>query len=153
MLSPSLEDYLEEIYNLSIVNELIRVKDIGRKLNVSSPSVVKALIKLNNEGYVVYKKHHEILLTEKGRKLGKLLVKRNTILQDFLDVINSGCDKEKEAEAMEHYLSSPTIQAIEKFVKFMKEEKEIHNKFKEYCTNLNTYHWSEEIDKNAEIKE
>ncbi|PAB58646.1 metal-dependent transcriptional regulator [Anaeromicrobium sediminis] len=153
MLSPSLEDYLEEIYNLSKANNLIRVRDIGNRLNVSSPSVVKALIKLNNEGYVEYKKYHEILLTKEGERLGELLVRRNKILQEFLKVINSDCNKEKEAEAMEHYLSSPTIKAIEKFVEFMKKEKDITEKFKKYCDSIDEFHWSEEIDKNAEIKE
>ncbi|MCT4595485.1 MAG: DNA-binding protein [Anaeromicrobium sp.] len=153
MLSPSLEDYLEEIYNLSKINRLIRVRDIGNRLNVSSPSVVKALIKLNKEGYVKYKKYHEILLTKKGERLGALLVRRNKILQEFLEVINSNCNKEKEAESMEHYLSSPTIKSIENLVEFMREEREVTEKFKRYCDSVGEFHWSEEIDKNAEIKE
>ncbi|HHY27016.1 MAG TPA: iron dependent repressor, partial [Desulfitobacterium dehalogenans] len=32
MLSPSLEDYLEEIYRFSLENSVVRVTDISKKL-------------------------------------------------------------------------------------------------------------------------
>ncbi|QEK12836.1 DNA-binding protein [Crassaminicella thermophila] len=133
MLSPSLEDYLEEIYRLSLQKSEIRIRDIAHRLNVSSPSVVKALRKLNKDQYIEYKKYEGIYLTEKGKKLGDLLVKRNGVLQEFLAVIHSDCDAVQEAEAMEHYLSAPTISAIEKLVDFMKQDEEIMDKFLKFC--------------------
>lgn len=45
MLSPSLEDYLEEIYRISQSGETVRVTDIAACLNVSLPSVTRALQK------------------------------------------------------------------------------------------------------------
>ncbi|QZY56139.1 metal-dependent transcriptional regulator [Crassaminicella profunda] len=146
MLSPSLEDYLEEIYRLSLIKSEIRVRDIAEKLKVSSPSVVKALRKLHNESYILYKRYEGIYLTQEGEKLGKLLVKRNSVLQEFLSVINSQCDVEAEAEAMEHYLSSPTILSIEKLVAFMKKDREILNKFLKFCGTEEKKHWSEELE-------
>lgn len=145
MLSPSLEDYLEEIYQLSLQNDEIRVRDIGARLDVSSPSVVKALRKLSRENYVEYKKYQGIYLTEEGKKLGNLLVKRNSVLQEFLFVINSNCDTAKEAEAMEHYLSPPTISAIEKLVEFMKNDTEMMNQFAKFSEMGEEKHWSEDI--------
>lgn len=145
MLSPSLEDYLEEIYQLSLQNDEIRVRDIGARLDVSSPSVVKALRKLSRENYVEYKKYQGIYLTEEGKKLGNLLVKRNSVLQEFLFVINSNCDTANEAEAMEHYLSPPTISAIEKLVEFMKNDTEIMNRFTKFSETGEEKHWSEDI--------
>ncbi|WP_053956441.1 metal-dependent transcriptional regulator [Inediibacterium massiliense] len=146
MLSPSLEDYLEEVYRLSLNNKEIRVLDVATKLNVSSPSVVKALRKLNKQGYIIYKRYEGIYLTEEGNKLGCLLVKRNTVLQEFLTVIYSKCNKEEEAEAMEHYLSSPTILAIENLVEFMNKNQEIQKDFIKFCKEKEEKHWSEEID-------
>lgn len=118
MLSPSLEDYLEEIYRFSLKNDVVRVSDIAACLDVTMPSVNNATRKLSNENYLVYKKYRELVLTDKGRKLGRFLVERNSILQKFLRVINSGCDIKAEAEAMEHYLSMPTLWAIESLVDF-----------------------------------
>ncbi|KXG75436.1 metal-dependent transcriptional regulator [Thermotalea metallivorans] len=145
MLSPSLEDYLEEIYQLSLQKKEIRVRDIAEKLNVSSPSVVKALRKLSKDKYIHYRRYEGIHLTEQGERLGKLLVKRNSILQEFLFVINSNCDTAKEAEAMEHYLSSPTISAIEKLVTFMRKEEDVMERFLKFSDLEDEHHWSEEI--------
>ncbi|WZL74250.1 iron dependent repressor, metal binding and dimerization domain protein [Clostridiaceae bacterium 35-E11] len=145
MLSPSLEDYLEEIYQLSLQKNDIRVRDIADRLNVSSPSVVKALRKLHRENYIEYKKYEGIYLTDEGRKLGNLLVKRNSVLQEFLFVINSNCDIAQEAEAMEHYLSAPTISAIENLVAFMKGDQNMMEKFSRFQECEEGKHWSEEI--------
>ncbi len=132
MLSPSLEDYLEEVYNLYINKDKIRIRDIAEKLGVSPPSVVKALHKLNNEGYLDYERYKRIRLTEKGLRLGKSLVKRNDILQEFLIIIDSKCDPAAEAEAMEHYLSPSTVSTFKKLSSFLKENKDVLEKFLEY---------------------
>ncbi len=144
MLSPSLEDYLEEIYRLSILKNIIRVLDIADRLNVSSPSVVKALKKLHEEKLIRYTRYTEILLTAEGEKLGRLLVKRNSVLQEFLTVIHSNCDLAKEAEAMEHYLSPPTISAIENLIEFMK-LKEVREMFDRFNEPASDTHWSDRI--------
>jgi len=148
MLSPSLEDYLEEIYQLSLQNEQIRIRDIAERLNVSSPSVVKALRKLHKKNYVQYQRYQGVELTEEGERLGNLLVKRNSILQEFLYVINSHCNTVQEAEAMEHYLSPPTISAIEKLVEFMKREPDVMKRFMEFCEQYGENHWNSEIEGN-----
>lgn len=129
MLSPSLEDYLEEIYRFSLNNNVVRVSDIAACLDVTMPSVNNAIKKLSDENYLIYEKYKELVLTAQGRKLGNFLVNRNSILQRFLQVINSNCDIKAEAEAMEHYLSLPTIWAIESLVDFFDQNIEIAQQF------------------------
>ncbi|MBF7083544.1 DNA-binding protein [Desulfallas sp. Bu1-1] len=133
MLSPSLEDYLEEIYRFSLNHNVVRVSDIATCLDVTMPSVNNAIRKLSSENYLIYKKYKELVLTEKGRRLGKFLVERNRILQNFLRVIDSKCDIKAEVEAMEHYLSLPTIRAIENLLDFIEDNKECHEKFIRHC--------------------
>ena len=118
MLSPSLEDYLEEIYRISQSGVSIRVTDVASCLNVSLPSVTNALKKLDESDYIEYRRYRDIILTEKGKELGSFLVERNRVIREFLIRIGSVCDVVAEAEAMEHYLSLPTITAIINFVKF-----------------------------------
>lgn len=118
MLSPSLEDYLEEIYRFSLTSNTVRVTDLSNKLNVKLPSVTKALHRLKDLNYINYEPYGEIELTEMGRDRGCFLVKRNTILIEFLTLICSKCNVEAEAEAMEHYLCNATISAIETLVSF-----------------------------------
>lgn len=121
MLTPSLEDYLEEIYRFSLTLDTVRVTDISKKLRVALPSVTKALYKLRDENYIEYERYGEIQLTAQGKEFGYYLVTRNQLLQEFLSLIGSKCNFAAEAEAMEHYLSSATIDAIRTLVEFMKE--------------------------------
>ncbi|MBO8138834.1 MAG: DNA-binding protein [Desulfotomaculum sp.] len=137
MLSPSLEDYLEEIYRFSLNNDVVRVSDIASCLDVTLPSVNSAIRKLSEKEYLIYKKYRELVLTEKGRRVGKFLVERNRMLQNFLKAINSQCDVKAEAEAMEHYLSLPTIRAIENLLDFLESNKECRKKFMKHCQYRN----------------
>lgn len=133
MLSPSLEDYLEEIYRFSLKNNIVRVSDIAACLKVTLPSVNNAIRKLSEKHYLIYQKYRELVLTEKGRRVGRFLVDRNRILQNFLRKINSQCDVRAEAEAMEHYLSLPTIRAIENLLDFLEANPNCREEFLAHC--------------------
>ena len=135
MLSPSLEDYLEETYRLSLNKVEIRITDIASRLNVSMPSVVKGLKRLHNLGYIVYRPYQNIVILDKGKKEGKFLVERNKILMKFIEIIGANCDSKEEAEAMEHYLSISTIKLIEKLIKYFEENEEVLEGFKSFNIN------------------
>ncbi|MFW5998474.1 MAG: metal-dependent transcriptional regulator [Halanaerobiaceae bacterium] len=139
MLSPSLEDYLEEIYRFKQNLGFIRITDIANKLDVSLPSVNKAVKILNKKGYLNYIPYENIELTKKGKKLGKFLVERNKLLQKFLEVIGSNCDKEEEAEAIEHYLSNETVYAMTSVVDFFNDHPESQKKLKKYQSKYKTF--------------
>lgn len=124
MLSPSLEDYLEEIYRLSLSGQTVRVSDVAARLGVKLPSVTRALQRLHDDAYLTYERYREITLTERGRRTGRYLVERNRTLQEFLTVIDAGCDIAAEAEAMEHYLSPSTIEAVADLVAFLRHRPE-----------------------------
>lgn len=129
MLSPSLEDYLEEIYRFSLENNVVRVTDISKKLGVSLPSVSKALHKLNNQGYINYRRYGEIVLTDQGCHKGTYLVERNQLLQEFLSLIQSQCDIPAETEAIEHYISDSTIHSLRRLVTFFKQNPSCYEMF------------------------
>ncbi|TDX52473.1 metal-dependent transcriptional regulator [Orenia marismortui] len=132
MLSPSLEDYLEEIYRFSKELGFVRTTDIAKKLNVSLPSVTKAVKRLNKKGYLNHEPYKNIKLTQKGKKLGEFLVRRNKTLQEFVEIIGSKSNKDDEAEAMEHYLSKDTVSAITSLVEFLKKEPQLQKKLLEF---------------------
>ncbi|WP_041275585.1 metal-dependent transcriptional regulator [Desulforamulus ruminis] len=136
MLTPSLEDYLEEIYRLNQSGEAVRVTDIAACLRVSLPSVTRALQKLNENEYILYRRYKDVVLTDKGKQLGHFLVERNRIIREFLHLIGSKCDVAAEAEAMEHYLSLPTLSSIINFVKFTQQYPAWLNEFKRFCQQV-----------------
>ncbi|KJR49579.1 Mn-dependent transcriptional regulator MntR [Desulfosporosinus sp. I2] len=136
-LTPSLEDYLEELYRFSLYTDTVRVTDLSVKLSVSMPSVTKALHKLKDGQYISYERYGEISLTEKGKELGEFLVKRNQLLMEFLILIKTNCNIEAEAEAMEHYLSEATIRSIQAIVTFLNNNPEWYRVLLEYIVSSN----------------
>lgn len=134
-LSPSLEDYLEEIYRFSQTQPIVRVSEISHKLEVAQPSVTKALRRLKLKECITYQRYGLIGLTDKGKRIGSFLVERNQILQDFLLILSAECNIGAEAEAMEHYLSVSTINVIQSFVSFMKQNPTIHEQLTSFITS------------------
>ncbi len=133
MLSPSLEDYLEETYRLEQNNNEIRVSDIAVCLKVSLPSVVKGLKRLEQQGYIKYGSYGKIQLTDLGIKKGQFLVDRNRTIREFLTSLHCTCDILAEAEAMEHYLSESTIKLMDNLVAFMHANPDVRKNFIVFC--------------------
>ncbi len=136
MLTPSLEDYLEEIYRFSQELGFIRITDVANKLDVSLPSVNKAVKVLSRKGYLDYIPYKNIDLTNKGIEVGKFLVERNQMLQEFLVTIGSKADQEEEAEAIEHYLSDETVKAMNMVVEFFNNNPEIQKRLIEFQKSI-----------------
>jgi len=121
--TPSMEDYLERIYSLIDTKGYARVSDIAEALEVHPSSVTKMVQKLDKDNYLVYEKYRGLVLTAKGKKVGKRLVRRHALLEDFLTLI--GVDQDliyKDVEGIEHHLSWESIASIEYLVQFLKED-------------------------------
>ena len=61
-LTANMEDYMENIALLLNENDVVRVKDIAQKLNITMPSVTAALQKLKEKGLVDYEKYGHVQL-------------------------------------------------------------------------------------------
>ncbi|RDW19171.1 transcriptional regulator MntR [Oceanobacillus arenosus] len=119
MPTPSMEDYIEQIYNLIDKKGYARVSDIAEALAVHPSSVTKMVQKLDKDEYVVYEKYRGFVLTEKGKKVGEKLVFRHELLEEFLKII--GVDDEniyEDVEGIEHHLSWNSIDRIGDLVKY-----------------------------------
>lgn len=119
MPTPSMEDYLERIYSLIEEKGYARVSDIAEALEVHPSSVTKMVQKLDKDKYLVYEKYRGLVLTSKGKKIGKRLVDRHALLEDFLRTI--GVDEEhiyKDVEGIEHHLSWESITCIEYLMQY-----------------------------------
>ncbi|WKB36986.1 transcriptional regulator MntR [Terrilactibacillus sp. S3-3] len=121
--TPSMEDYIERIYWLIQDKGYARVSDIAEALNVHPSSVTKMVQKLDKDQYLIYEKYRGFILTAKGKKLGKRLVYRHELLEDFLKII--GVNKEniyRDVEGIEHHLSWDSIDRIGDLVQFFEED-------------------------------
>lgn len=137
-LTPSLEDYLEAIWTISLRDKVARVKDVARHLAVTTPSVVSALNALSKKNLIKHERYGYIELTEKGILKAKDVYEHHRTLFTLLNEV-FGIDSEtasKEACKIEHYLSGKTIKRIKDFLGFLEKNPEeksfIVNRFREF---------------------
>ncbi|MBM7569690.1 transcriptional regulator MntR [Aquibacillus albus] len=122
MPTPSMEDYIEQIYLLIETKGYARVSDIAEALQVHPSSVTKMVQKLDKDEYLNYEKYRGLILTSKGKKIGKRLVYRHELLEQFLEII--GVNKEniyEDVEGIEHHLSWNSIDRIGDLVQYFEE--------------------------------
>lgn len=125
MPTPSMEDYIEQIYILIEDKGYARVSDIAENLQVHPSSVTKMVQKLDRDQYLNYEKYRGLILTPKGKKVGKRLVYRHELLEQFLEII--GVDHENiydDVEGIEHHMSWNSIDRIGDLVQYFDENPE-----------------------------
>lgn len=117
-LTPTMEDYLEAIFNLAKEKRAVRVRDIARRLGVKMPTVTNMLKALSDKGLIDYERYEYLELTGKGSDVGSKIDQRHQILRRFLtDIFKIDFDQaDEDACKMEHAVSSTTL---ERFVTFM----------------------------------
>lgn len=123
MPTPSMEDYIEQIYLLIEEKGYARVSDIAENLSVHPSSVTKMVQKLDQEKYLIYEKYRGLVLTPNGKKVGKRLVYRHELLEQMLRII--GVEEENiygDVEGIEHHLSWNSIDRICDLVEYFEEE-------------------------------
>ncbi len=120
-LTQSLEDYLEAIWVTSLKEKVVRVKNIVKRLNVKTASVVGALKILADKGLVIHERYGYVELTQQGIDRAKKIYERHETLTKFFHEI-LGIEFEsavKDACQVEHYLNKDTMERIVKFIKFI----------------------------------
>ena len=120
-LTPSLEDYLEAIWIVSLSKKTVRVKDIAKFLGVRTASVVGAMKILDENGLVDHERYGYIELTRKGEKKAKEIYGKHKILCKFFNEV-LGADKGVAAEdacKFEHYISKEILDRIVMFIRFL----------------------------------
>ncbi len=122
-LGKSLEDYLEAIFLLSKEKDRVRITDIAERLSVRKPSVVSAIKKLEEKGFVTHERYGHVELTPMGKELAEdIYYKHTMLLKFFRDILGVESDEaERDACIMEHYLGDSTLMRLAKLVEFIEE--------------------------------
>ncbi len=110
-LTPSLEDYLEAVFDLG---PPARVSSIAEHLDVAKASVTQAVHRLIEKGFVECARYGRVNLTAKGIRLARKVRNRHNTLVTFLeDVLGvPGAVAERDACALEHGLSDETAERL-----------------------------------------
>lgn len=118
-LSPSGEDYLEAVHDLSEEGAPVRVTDVALKLGVSKASVFKAMVTLKDNGLVAQEHYGALTLTEHGVTRAHQVVGRHHSIKRFLMEVLGVPEElaEKDACRMEHGMSDLTIERLMAFMR------------------------------------
>ncbi|NLY49964.1 MAG: transcriptional regulator MntR [Firmicutes bacterium] len=119
-LTPSMEDYLEMIYRLSQAEGYTRMLELAAALHVQPPSASRMVQRLAEENLLVYEKYSIIRLTPQGEKIGRYLLARHNILEDFLRLLGLE-DVLEDAEKIEHNISAAALARLEDLLAFFQQ--------------------------------
>ena len=109
----SSEIYVETIYILSLESDTVRAKDIGNYMEVTRPSVSRALNVLRDKGLIKNTGNGIIQLTEGGIILAKHIYERNLLItRHFMELGVDEDTAKDDARRIERFLSDTTFNAI-----------------------------------------
>lgn len=116
MPSPTLEEYLEAIYKLSLSGD-VRPTPIAEAIGVSGPTVTATLKRLESQGFIT-RDGSKVVLTKDGLSHALDIVRRHRLAERFLvDVLQMPWDEAHEdACLLEHALSPRVLSALEEYL-------------------------------------
>jgi DtxR family Mn-dependent transcriptional regulator len=111
--SEHIEMYLKAIWHIKEKKQEVKVSSIAKMLNISQPSVVQMLHKLNEEKLVYYEKGNNTMkLTSEGEKIGKRMVRNTRLLEVMMkESLKIEIDEEMVC-GIEHHMKEIFTDAI-----------------------------------------
>jgi len=113
------ENYLKAIYHLSTFDEAeVSTNAIAEMMDTKASSVTDMLKKLAEKELVYYKKYQGASLTEKGRLMAKMIVRKHRLWEVFLvEKLDFTWDEVHDvAEQLEHIRSEKLIDKLDDFL-------------------------------------
>ena len=123
MFSQAEENYIKSIYALELeFQNNVSTNLIAKKMRTKPSSVTDMLKKLAVKGLVDYKKYQGVQLTEKGKKVALVVIRKHRLWEYFLvKELKFKWDEVHEiAEQLEHVKSEVLIDRLESFLKYPK---------------------------------
>ena len=127
-----MEDYLEMIYRNSMDEGYIRIGKLAKLLNVSAPSTSKMVQRLSELDLLEFEKYGIIMLSDNGKEIGRYLLERHRLVEDFLKLLGCEDDILQETELIEHDVSPRLLENIRLLSEFFIDNVEIMDKYMEY---------------------
>jgi DtxR family transcriptional regulator, Mn-dependent transcriptional regulator len=108
------EEYLEQMYRLSMEKDEVTATDLARSLKVSPASVTGMLKRLAERGLIHYQPYHAVTLTDEGRTVALKTIRRHGLLEKLLtDVIGLPWHlADVEAARLEHHITTEVEERI-----------------------------------------
>jgi DtxR family Mn-dependent transcriptional regulator len=110
--SEHIEMYLKAIWYIRERGEDVKVSSIAKLLNVTQPSVVQMLHKLNNANLLTYNKGNLVEMTSEGQRIGKQMIRNTRLLEVMMkDALKIEIDEEMVC-GIEHHMKKIFTDAL-----------------------------------------
>jgi len=113
-ISPSVEEYLENIYKIEEKESLARTKDLAEKMCVGLGTITNTVEMLERQGLAVHRPYKGIKLTEEGRRIALDVIRRHRLAERLLtDILEMDWSRAHEpACRLEHGLTEEVIKPL-----------------------------------------
>lgn len=111
------EDYLEAILMLQKKNGAVRSIDLARHMEVSKPSVSRAVAVLQQGGFLTVDSDYFLHLTDAGREVAEKIYERHQFFTEQL--VAAGVDQEtaeQDACRIEHAISDDSFKKLREHI-------------------------------------
>lgn len=104
--SPTVEAYLETIYNMRAEGKTVIAARLAERLHVTPPSVSGTLRRMVRDG-LVRREGRELVLTPRGQRAAEQIIRRHRLIERLLtDILGLGwAEAHQEASRLEHAIS------------------------------------------------
>jgi DtxR family Mn-dependent transcriptional regulator len=111
--SENVEEYLEALWISEERGEkLAHLTWVADHLGIAAPSALEMLRKLEKEGLVIYKARQGIKLTDKGRKIGKRIIRAHRLIEVLMRETLKTDIREETVCGMEHHMDEEFMDAL-----------------------------------------
>lgn len=123
MIGKREEEYLEAIYDIVDDKGYAKVSDVAKELDLGLSAVTEMFQKLDDKGYIDYKKYSGVTLTEKGNSVAKSLLNSHKIWEDFFVKIGVDIDMaDEEACKIEHVVDPEITEKVDELINKIEKE-------------------------------
>ncbi len=120
------EDYLEAVLILQKKNGAVRSIDLARHMEVSKPSVSRAVAVLQQGGFLTVDNDYFLHLTEAGREIAEKIYERHQFFKEQLIAIGVEPEvAERDACRIEHVISEVSFEKLKTVLQQKNEEEEV----------------------------
>lgn len=107
LVTPTIEEYLETIYNMSMEGDVVIGARLAEKFRVAPPTVTETLKRMSRDGLVELDNKRQITLTDRGVELAEAVLRRHRLTERFLvEMLGMQWHEvHEEACRLEHHIS------------------------------------------------
>jgi DtxR family transcriptional regulator, Mn-dependent transcriptional regulator len=110
MISQTEENYLKALWNIASAKGEATVNELSKQLEIKMPTVNSMMKRLAEKGLVIYESYKPLKLTDKGKKLAAIIIRKHRLTEMYLvEKMGFGWEEVHDiAEQVEH-IQSPTF--------------------------------------------